>query len=97
MVGAILFLGGETLHYFAMALTIGILFSIYSLGAGRQSAADAARCVARGLHQAGRPKPKKFRVVEGSRGSGKGEIGEGRVRGRVKPQIFPLLPLPLHH
>jgi preprotein translocase subunit SecF len=25
-----LFLGGETLHYFAMALTIGILFSIYS-------------------------------------------------------------------
>jgi preprotein translocase subunit SecF len=30
MVGAMLFLGGETLHYFAMALTIGILFSIYS-------------------------------------------------------------------
>ena len=30
MVGAMLFLGGEALHYFAMALTIGILFSIYS-------------------------------------------------------------------
>ena len=30
MVGAMLFLGGETLHYFAMALTIGIIFSIYS-------------------------------------------------------------------
>ena len=30
MVCAMLFLGGETLHYFAMALTIGILFSIYS-------------------------------------------------------------------
>jgi len=30
MVGAMLFMGGETLHYFAMALTIGILFSIYS-------------------------------------------------------------------
>jgi preprotein translocase subunit SecF len=30
MVGAMLFIGGETLHYFAMALTIGILFSIYS-------------------------------------------------------------------
>jgi preprotein translocase subunit SecF len=30
MVGAMLFLGGETLHYFAMALTIGIVFSIYS-------------------------------------------------------------------
>ena len=30
MVGAMLFLGGETLHYFALALTIGILFSIYS-------------------------------------------------------------------
>lgn len=30
MVGAMLFLGGQTLHYFAMALTIGILFSIYS-------------------------------------------------------------------
>ena len=30
MVGAMLFFGGETLHYFAMALTIGILFSIYS-------------------------------------------------------------------
>src|SRR5512135_3709401 len=30
MVTSMLFLGGETLHYFAMALTIGILFSIYS-------------------------------------------------------------------
>ena len=30
MVTAMLFLGGETLHYFALALTIGILFSIYS-------------------------------------------------------------------
>ncbi len=30
MVGAMLYLGGETLHYFAMALTIGIIFSIYS-------------------------------------------------------------------
>ena len=30
MVGAMLFFGGETLHYFAMALTIGIIFSIYS-------------------------------------------------------------------
>jgi len=30
MVGAMLLLGGETLHYFAMALTIGIMFSIYS-------------------------------------------------------------------
>ena len=30
MVGAMLFLGGETLHYFAMALSIGIMFSIYS-------------------------------------------------------------------
>ncbi|HLP96858.1 MAG TPA: protein translocase subunit SecF [Sideroxyarcus sp.] len=30
MVLAMLILGGETLHYFAMALTIGILFSIYS-------------------------------------------------------------------
>lgn len=30
MVTAMLFLGGETLHYFALALTIGIVFSIYS-------------------------------------------------------------------
>ncbi|MDO8414567.1 MAG: protein translocase subunit SecF [Gallionellaceae bacterium] len=30
MVTAMLLLGGETLHYFALALTIGILFSIYS-------------------------------------------------------------------
>ncbi len=30
MVTAMLFLGGETLYYFAVALTIGILFSIYS-------------------------------------------------------------------
>ena len=30
MVGAMLLFGGETLHYFAMALTIGIMFSIYS-------------------------------------------------------------------
>jgi preprotein translocase subunit SecF len=27
---AMLFFGGETLHYFALALTIGILFGIYS-------------------------------------------------------------------
>ncbi len=30
MVTSMLFLGGETLYYFAVALTIGILFSIYS-------------------------------------------------------------------
>ncbi len=30
MVGAMLLFGGETLHFFAMALTIGIMFSIYS-------------------------------------------------------------------
>jgi len=30
MVLAMLFLGGEALHYFAVALTIGILFGIYS-------------------------------------------------------------------
>ncbi|MFN7086950.1 MAG: protein translocase subunit SecF [Burkholderiales bacterium] len=30
MVGAMLIFGGETLHYFALALTIGILFGIYS-------------------------------------------------------------------
>ncbi len=30
MVLSMLFLGGETLHYFALALTIGILFGIYS-------------------------------------------------------------------
>ena len=30
MVLAMLFFGGETLHYFALALTIGILFGIYS-------------------------------------------------------------------
>jgi preprotein translocase subunit SecF len=27
-----LFFGGEALHYFALALTIGILFGIYSAG-----------------------------------------------------------------
>ena len=30
MVFSMLFLGGQTLHYFALALTIGIMFSIYS-------------------------------------------------------------------
>jgi preprotein translocase subunit SecF len=30
MVLSMLIFGGETLHYFAMALTIGILFGIYS-------------------------------------------------------------------
>ena len=30
MVLSILFFGGETLHYFALALTIGICFGIYS-------------------------------------------------------------------
>ncbi|MDA0237739.1 MAG: protein translocase subunit SecF, partial [Proteobacteria bacterium] len=30
MVLSILIFGGETLHYFALALTIGILFGIYS-------------------------------------------------------------------
>jgi preprotein translocase subunit SecF len=30
MVCSMLIFGGETLHYFALALTIGICFSIYS-------------------------------------------------------------------
>ena len=30
MVGSMLIFGGPTLHYFAIALTIGILFGIYS-------------------------------------------------------------------
>jgi preprotein translocase subunit SecF len=30
MVLSMLFFGGQTLHYFALALTIGILFGIYS-------------------------------------------------------------------
>ena len=30
MVTSILLFGGDALHYFALALTIGILFSIYS-------------------------------------------------------------------
>jgi len=30
MVSSMLVFGGETLHYFALALTIGILFGIYS-------------------------------------------------------------------
>jgi preprotein translocase subunit SecF len=30
VVTAMLFFGGEALHYFALALTIGILFGIYS-------------------------------------------------------------------
>jgi preprotein translocase subunit SecF len=30
MVTSMLIFGGETLHYFALALTIGILFGIYS-------------------------------------------------------------------
>ena len=30
MVTSMLFFGGPTLHYFALALTIGILFGIYS-------------------------------------------------------------------
>ena len=30
MVTSMLLFGGETLHYFALALTIGILFGIYS-------------------------------------------------------------------
>jgi preprotein translocase subunit SecF len=30
MVGSMLFFGGEVLHYFSLALTIGILFGIYS-------------------------------------------------------------------
>jgi len=50
MVGAMLFLGGETLHYFAMALTIGILFSIYSSVLVGQPVADVAWRVARRFH-----------------------------------------------
>jgi preprotein translocase subunit SecF len=46
MVTSMLFFGGETLHYFALALTIGILFGIYS-------SVLVARRDARGFHQAG--------------------------------------------
>ena len=51
MVTAMLFLGGETLHYFALALTIGIMFSIYSSVLVASPAADDLRRFARRLHQ----------------------------------------------
>jgi preprotein translocase subunit SecF len=47
MVLSILFFGGETLHYFALALAIGICFGIYS-SALVMASFHVARRVARG-------------------------------------------------
>jgi preprotein translocase subunit SecF len=57
MVLSILLFGGATLHYFAAALTIGILFSIYSSVLGRLSARHVPRRLARGLREAGQEAP----------------------------------------
>ena len=59
MVTSMLFFGGETLHYFALALTIGILFSIYSSVLVASPSADDVRRVARGFHQAGKDRSAK--------------------------------------
>ena len=54
MVTSMLFFGGETLHYFALALTIGILFGIYSsVLVASPLAVDIWR-IARRLHQTGK-------------------------------------------
>ena len=52
MVTSILIFGGETLFYFALALTIGILFGIYSSVLVASPLRDVAGCHARGSHQA---------------------------------------------
>ena len=63
MVLSMLIFGGETLHYFALALTIGILFGIYSSVLVAQPAGDVARRVARGPDQAGEEDRSRARVV----------------------------------
>jgi preprotein translocase subunit SecF len=52
MVLAMLIFGGETLYYFSLALTIGILLRHLLLGAGRQPARHVAGRLARTVHQA---------------------------------------------
>ena len=52
MVLSILFFGGETLHYFALALAIGICFGIYSSVLVMAHAGDVDGRVARGSRQA---------------------------------------------
>ena len=54
MVLSILFFGGETLHYFALALTIGICFGIYSSVLVMAPARDVDGRLARGPRQAGK-------------------------------------------
>ena len=51
MVLSMLVFGGETLHYFAMALTIGILLRHLLLGAGGQPPGDVAGGVPGAVHQ----------------------------------------------
>ena len=53
MVLSMLFFGGETLHYFALALTIGILLRHLFVGAGHGTAGHVAGRLARGPDQAG--------------------------------------------
>ena len=54
MVLSMLFFGGEALHNFALALTIGIMFGIYSSVLVASPPAADVRRQARALHQAGR-------------------------------------------
>ena len=53
MVLSIFFFGGATLHYFALALTIGICFGIYSSVLVAVPAREVPRRLARGLREAG--------------------------------------------
>ena len=52
MVLSMLLFGGETLYYFALALTIGICFGIYSSVLVCQPTGDVARRIARTVRQA---------------------------------------------
>ena len=60
MVLSMLIFGGETLHYFALALTIGICFGIYS-SVLVMAARDVARRLARGPGQAGQARRRRRR------------------------------------
>ncbi len=52
MVTSMLIFGGAALHYFALALTIGILFGIYSSVLVASPARYVARCIARPVRPA---------------------------------------------
>ena len=77
MVMSMLLFGGPALHYFALALTIGILLRHLLLGAGGGAAGHVAGRVARDLVKPEKKRSRARGCLEGGRGAARRAAGPG--------------------